>query len=130
MNFSNRLSFDHKLHLKLLRREIKILKSPVGFELMTCRSLADALTYCVGRHQNCEIKLLLFYFIIHFERKNEKYEGIPYLLKKEKNISTAHDKKKKKIKIEGFFPFVYFFFLIFFLKGILTFDFFTCEFKV
>lgn len=96
---------------------------------MTCRSLADALTYCVGRHQNCEIKLLLFYFIIHFERKNEKYEGIPYPLKKEKNISTAHDKKKKKSKLKDFFH-LFIFKKIFFLKGILTFDFFTCEFKV
>lgn len=45
LKFWNCTISDHEMYFKTLRK-LKIVKAPAGFELKTCRSLADALIYC------------------------------------------------------------------------------------
>lgn len=80
-------NFDQNLHLKMHRKEKLKLKK---YELVTCRSIADALHYCVGRlHVLICMKLCWSNFIVHFERKYDKLEVSHTSFKKEKYINRA-----------------------------------------
>lgn len=80
-------NFDQNLHLKMHRKEKLKLKK---YELVTCRSIADALHYCVGRlHVLICMRFCWSNFIVHFERKYDKLEVSHTSFKKEKYINRA-----------------------------------------